>query len=86
MTTTHSPDHTPATQATEATALDNHPAAEPAPAKKPAAAGFASLFSAAAATSAKNDGQHWNQKGNKSAHEKKIGPAPNGTRRSMGKR
>ncbi|HZX51583.1 hypothetical protein [Pseudomonas sp. XK-1] len=56
---------------------------EPVVAKK---AGFASLFGAAKAASAKQDDQPWHQKGNKSAHEKKIGPAPSGTRRSMGKR
>ena len=54
-----------------------------APAK---ARGFASLFSAAKAASGKADDQPWHQKGNKSAHEKKIGAAPSGTRRSMGKR
>jgi hypothetical protein len=52
----------------------------------PKAKGFASLFGAAKALSGKQDDQPWHQKGNKSAHEKKIGPAPNGTRRSMGKR
>ncbi|TIH09430.1 hypothetical protein [Pseudomonas leptonychotis] len=52
----------------------------------PKATGFSSLFSAAKAASGKLDDQPWHQKGNKSAHEKKIGPAPNGTRRSMGKR
>lgn len=57
---------------------------EAAPAPK--ATGFASLFGAAKAAAGKQDGQQWHQKGNKSAHEKKIGPAPNGTRRSMGKR
>ncbi|MCG4454996.1 MULTISPECIES: hypothetical protein [unclassified Pseudomonas] len=85
MTSTHSPDPTLATQAT-----DGEPAtaatSEPTVVKKPGLAGFASLFSAAADASARNDGQAWHQKGNKSAHEKKIGPAPNGTRRSMGKR
>jgi hypothetical protein len=77
------------------------PTAEPTPAVQPAdsavpsseltvtapkASGFASLFGAAKALSGKQDDQPWHQKGNKSAHEKKIGPAPNGTRRSMGKR
>lgn len=52
----------------------------------PKATGFASLFGAAKAASGKQDDQPWHQKGNKSAHEKKIGPAPSGTRRSMGKR
>ncbi len=83
MTDTQAPDSSPATQAmaTEQTAADSA-----APAKKAGVAGFASLFSAAAAATGKNDDQPWHQKGNKSAHEKKIGPAPNGTRRSMGKR
>lgn len=48
--------------------------------------GFASLFGAAKAASGKQDDQPWHQKGNKSSHEKKIGPAPSGTRRAMGKR
>lgn len=82
MTSHHSPDQTLAAQAG-----DVEPnAAAPAPAKKAGLPGFASLFSAAAVAAGKNDGQPWHQKGNKSAHEKKIGPAPNGSRRSMGKR
>lgn len=52
---------------------------------KPAAVGFAALFSAAAGASGKANTRAW-QQGNKSSHEKKIGPAPSGTRRSMGKR
>ncbi|WP_339079732.1 hypothetical protein [Pseudomonas sp. TMP9] len=48
--------------------------------------GFASLFGAAKALSGQQDDQPWHQKGNKSVHEKKIGPAPSGTRRAMGKR
>ncbi|SFP14887.1 hypothetical protein [Pseudomonas borbori] len=85
MTSTHSPDPTLATQAAE---IEPTTAATDAPilAKKAGLPGFASLFSAAAGASAKNAGQAWQRKGNKSAHEKKIGPAPNGTRRSMGKR
>lgn len=82
MTSTHSPDPTLAAEATDVAAATS----EPAPAKKTALPGFASLFSAAAGASTKNAGQAWHLKGNKSAHEKKIGPAPNGTRRSMGKR
>ena len=85
MTSTHSPDPALAAQATDV-APCLAATSEPAPAKKAALPGFASLFSAAAVASAKNDGQAWHLKGNKSAHEKKIGPAPNGTRRSMGKR
>ena len=52
----------------------------------PKTAGFASLFGAAKAAAGKQDDQPWHQKGNKSTHEKKIGPAPSGTRRAMGKR
>ncbi|OHC34883.1 MAG: hypothetical protein A3J25_06240 [Pseudomonadales bacterium RIFCSPLOWO2_02_FULL_63_210] len=85
MTSTHSPDPTLAAQATDV-APGLAATSEPVPAKQVALPGFASLFSAAAVASAKNDGQAWHLKGNKSAHEKKIGPAPNGTRRSMGKR
>jgi hypothetical protein len=87
MTSTHSPDPTLAAQATDVApgqAATSEPA--PAPAKQAALPGFASLISAAAVASGKNNGQAWHLKGNKSAHEKKIGPAPNGTRRSMGKR
>jgi len=84
MTSTHSPDSTLATQASDV-AAGTAATSESAPAKT-GLPGFASLFSAAAVASGKNDGQAWHQKGNKSAHEKKIGPAPNGTRRSMGKR
>jgi hypothetical protein len=82
MTSTQSPDTTPTAEAAElepGSAVSSEPAA----AKK---AGFSSLFSAAKAASGKQDDQPWHQKGNKSAHEKKIGPAPSGTRRSMGKR
>ncbi|WP_413243484.1 hypothetical protein [Pseudomonas sp.] len=85
MTSTHSPDPMLAAQTADVeagTAATN----ESAPTKKAGLPGFASLFSAAAVASGKNDGQAWHLKGNKSAHEKKIGPAPNGTRRSMGKR
>nr|WP_298147426.1 hypothetical protein [uncultured Pseudomonas sp.] len=73
---------------------DLSPAAEPsatepaitAAAHSAGVSGFTSLFSAAATAAGKRNGQAWHQQGNKSAHEKKIGPAPNGTRRSMGKR
>jgi hypothetical protein len=75
MTSTQLPDPQPS---------DTPPTgSEPVAAKK---AGFASLFSAAKAACTKQDDQPWHQKGNKSAHEKKIGPAPSGTRRAMGKR
>lgn len=82
MTSTQSPDTSLATQAADVDP-ENAASNEPVAAKK---AGFASLFSAAKAASGKPDDQPWHQKGNKSAHEKKIGPAPSGTRRSMGKR
>ena len=82
MMTDQSPDPTLAAQAADAETN----AAAPTPTKKTGAPGFAALFSAAALASGKHDGQAWHLKGNKSAHEKKIGPAPNGTRRSMGKR
>ncbi|MHA6494678.1 hypothetical protein ACX0MV_15735 [Pseudomonas borbori] len=71
----------PAATAESASTLDSAPATP-----KKSAGGFVSLFSAAAAAAGKHDDQPWHQKRNKSAHEKKIGPAPNGTRRSMGKR
>lgn len=84
MTQTPAPDHEPAVQAADASA---QPSAVDTPVvSKPAATGFASLFGAAKAAAGKQDGQQWHQKGSKSAHEKKIGPAPSGTRRSMGKR
>ncbi|MDM8349227.1 hypothetical protein P8H27_09985 [Pseudomonas sp. sp1636] len=85
MTSTHSPDPTLAAQAADAEPGTAAPD-EPIPAKKAGLPGFASLFCAATLASAKRGNQAWQQKGSKSAHEKKIGPAPNGTRRSMGKR
>ncbi|MGE6791595.1 hypothetical protein SAMN05216206_0459 [Pseudomonas guineae] len=80
---THSPAAEPtlAVQTADSAAPSNDVAVTPA--KAP---GFASLFGAAKAACGKQDDQPWHQKGNKSAHEKKIGAAPNGTRRSMGKR
>lgn len=57
-----------------------------APPQAPAIPEFRFPFSPATFAPGKSDGQPWHRKGNKSAHEKKIGPAPNGTRRSMGKR
>ncbi len=78
MTSTQLPDPQPSAQA------DTPPSGnQPVAANK---TGFASLFCAAKAASSKQDDQPWHQKGNKSAHEKKIGPAPSGTRRAMGKR
>lgn len=82
MTSPQSPDASLAAQAVDLEP-SNAVSSAPVAAKK---AGFASLFSAAKAASGQQDDQPWHQKGNKSAHEKKIGPAPNGTRRSMGKR
>ncbi len=43
-------------------------------------------FSPAAFAPNKNDGQPHHPKGHKSNHDKTPGRAPNGTRRSMGKR
>lgn len=53
---------------------------------EPAIKPFAFPFSPQSYAPAKGDAQPWHQKGNKSAHEKRIGHAPPGTRRSMGKR
>ena len=54
-------------------------------ANEPTTTGFAALFGAAARAAKRSD-QPFHTKGLKSGHEKKIGPAPSGTRRSMGKR
>ncbi|MFO7703745.1 MAG: hypothetical protein R6V43_01210 [Halopseudomonas sp.] len=43
-------------------------------------------FSTAEALAAKNAKQPWHMKGANPRHEKRIGMAPKGTRRSMGKR
>ena len=43
-------------------------------------------FSPATFAPNKNDQQPWHQLANKSSHDKTPGRAPNGTRRSMGKR
>lgn len=43
-------------------------------------------FSTAEALAAKNAKQPWHLKGANPRHEKRIGMAPKGTRRSMGKR
>lgn len=68
--------------------VDTAPGAQKqaAPAGKPAIPAFAFPFSPATFAPGKGDDQPWHQKDNKSAHEKKIGAAPPGTRRSMGKR
>jgi hypothetical protein len=81
MTLTPAAEPILAAQTADSAVPSNDAAVTPAKAR-----GFASLFSAAKAASGKQDDQPWHQKGNKSAHEKKIGAAPNGTRRSMGKR
>ena len=47
---------------------------------------FSFPFSPAAFAPSKNDGQPHHPKGHKSNHDKIPGRAPNGTRRSMGKR
>lgn len=56
------------------------------PASKAAIPAFTFPFSPAAFAPSKSDGEPWHQKGNKSSHHKTPGRAPNGTRRSMGKR
>jgi hypothetical protein len=48
--------------------------------------GFASLINAAKAAAGKPGDQPRHSKLNLNAHTQKIGPAPNGSRRSMGKR
>lgn len=55
-------------------------------AAKPLIPSFRFPFSPGTFAPAKTDSQSWQQKTNNRAHEKKIGPAPSGTRRSMGKR
>ena len=83
---THAPDAT-TDPATHAAACTTAPlAAEAAPAPAPKAAGFASLISAAKAAANKQGEQPRQSKLNLSAHSNKIGPAPNGSRRSLGKR
>lgn len=54
--------------------------------EKAAIPAFRFPFSPATYAPNKNAGQAWHQKGSSASHEKKIGPAPSGTRRSMGKR
>lgn len=54
------------------------------PADKPAA--FKLPFSTAEVLAAKKAQQPWHLKGANPRHEKRIGMAPKGTRRSMGKR
>lgn len=70
----------------EAQAIEPTPEVTGEAATKPAIPAFKFPFSPASFAPGKNDNQGWHGKGNKPGHEKKIGPAPNGTRRSMGKR
>ncbi|MGL4315912.1 MAG: hypothetical protein ACRCTL_04800 [Pseudomonas sp.] len=89
MTSKSSPDHSTAADTAETAELETSNSAasdEPAPASKPVIPAFSFPFSPATFAPSKGDNQPWHQKGNKSAHEKKIGAAPPGTRRSMGKR
>lgn len=65
------------------TAITESTTAEPEKAAIPA---FRFPFSPATYAPNKSADQPWHQKGSTSGHEKKIGPAPSGTRRSMGKR
>ena len=69
-----SPEQILATEQTDA----QHPAS-----KIPA---FRFPFSPATFAPNKGDDQPWHQRSNKSSHDKTPGRAPNGTRRSMGKR
>ena len=54
--------------------------------QKQQAPAFKLPFSTAEAVAAKNAAQPWHLKGINPKHEKRIGMAPKGTRRSMGKR
>ncbi len=54
--------------------------------KSEAIPAFSFPFSPAEFANAKNQDQPWYQKSNKSSHHQTPGRAPNGTRRSMGKR
>lgn len=71
---------------------DNSAPAEPAPltgsepATKPGVPAFKFPFAPANFAPRNQGTQPWHGKGNGPRHEKKIGMAPNGTRRSMGKR
>ncbi|MGA8136889.1 MULTISPECIES: hypothetical protein [Pseudomonas] len=60
--------------------------AEPAVSEKPAVPAFSFPFNPAEFAAAKKAGQTWYQKGGKDGHHERPGRAPNGTRRSMGKR
>ncbi|AMB86879.1 hypothetical protein AWM79_16865 [Pseudomonas agarici] len=54
--------------------------------EKPAIPAFSFPFNPAAFAATKKNGQTWQQKGGKDGHHERPGRAPNGTRRSMGKR
>jgi hypothetical protein len=76
---------------TPTASADTHPehlAAQPTDAAEPATKipAFRFPFSPATFAPNKNDEQPWHQLANKSSHDKTPGRAPNGTRRSMGKR
>jgi hypothetical protein len=70
------------------TSTEPVPAIEQTGSAKPAASipAFRFPFSPATFAPNKNAEQPWHQQGNKSSHDKTPGRAPNGTRRSMGKR
>lgn len=78
MTTDHSPEHSSPANPDETAA--------PASTVDTGKPGLASLFSAAASALSEKNARPWQQKGNTAHHEKRIGMAPRGTRRSMGKR
>lgn len=76
---------------TPTTNADTQPhdhAAQPTDTAKPAAKipAFRFPFSPASFAPNKSDEQPWHLQANKSSHDKTPGRAPNGTRRSMGKR
>ncbi|NWC11007.1 hypothetical protein HX776_19585 [Pseudomonas agarici] len=60
--------------------------AELAVGEKTAIPAFSFPFNPAEFAAAKKSGQTWYQKGGKDGHHERPGRAPNGTRRSMGKR
>lgn len=71
----------------EAAEIDStEPLASPATAEKTGIPAFSFPFSPGTFAPSKSEDQPWHQKGNKAAHHKTPGRAPNGTRRSMGKR
>ncbi|NWA01342.1 hypothetical protein [Pseudomonas gingeri] len=60
--------------------------AELAVGEKPVIPAFSFPFKPAEFAAAKKTGQAWHQKNGKDGHHERPGRAPNGTRRSMGKR